>query len=107
MLIKKWRNAARLLSLVIVENFILDLMNGSKLTVPVLLKNFGGTKGMLLVTDFQIIFQVEEHIPWPDYGYSTLSAENTSVTDPESFKEMLKDWCWSGLEAEKPGWMRD
>ena len=63
-----------------------------KLTVPVLLQGFGADKGMLLVTNYDLIRDVAEELVNLGYGYSCLSEPSPGPVDYEGIEEMLRDW---------------
>ena len=74
--------------------FVVTLASG-EVTVPVLLRDFGGLHGMLLVTDFSLISPYADELVDLGYGYSCLS-ESTGVADTEeeaALMEMLSDWA--------------
>jgi hypothetical protein len=81
---------------------------GQDVTVPVLLRDFGATHGMLLVTDFSLISPHTDELVNLGYGYSCLN-EPTGVPHPEAeqaLMEMLSDWGWSGTGSPPP-WYRE
>ena len=77
--------------------FVVKLREG-EVTVPVLLRDFGASRGMLLVTDFSLISSCADEFVNLGYGYSCLSepAGVAHPADDEAFLEMLSDWGWTG-----------
>ncbi|MBU1239030.1 hypothetical protein KKF84_13285 [Myxococcota bacterium] len=76
--------------------------------MPVLLRDFGASHGMLLVTDFSLISSFADELTNLGYGYSCLS-EPTGVAHPdddEALMEMLSDWGWAGRD-NPPAWYRE
>ena len=79
------------------------------LELPVLLEGFGGTRGMLLVTKFDVITDVADHLVELGYGYSCLSDPTDRPSHPDednALVEMLQDWGWVG-PGDPPDWYND
>jgi len=105
---ENWKAIAEDLGLEIVSSFELTFPSRDCVKVPVLLRNFGGSVGMLLFTDFSVIEPFVKEIDYSLYGYSTLSEptkiyNKNDVERRESIIEMLEDWGWSG-KGEAPVW---
>jgi len=62
------------------------------LVVPVLLEGYGAEKGMLLVTDYELIRDVANEIVALGYGFSCLDEPFEAPIDWQSVEEMLQDW---------------
>jgi len=62
-----------------------------RLVVPVLLEGFGAEKGMLLVTDFDLIRDEAEELVALGYGFSCLSPSPGPI-DWLSVLGLLQDW---------------
>ena len=88
---RRWIEISEALGLTIQLSFKVELSDGS-VTVPVLLEGFGANKGMLLVTDFDLIHHVEDELVNLGYGYSCLDDVRWEPIDRESIEEMLRDW---------------
>jgi hypothetical protein len=104
---EEWKGIAVRWSLRVETPFIVKLAE-REVTVPVLLRDFGGSHGMLLVTDFSLISPYTDELVNLGYGFSCLS-EPTGVDHPEddqALMEMLSDWGWSGIE-NPPVWYRE
>jgi len=104
---KEWNNIATRRGLSVEAAFVVEVA-GEEITVPVLLRGFGRTRGMLLVTDFCLISAYANALVDLGYGFSCLS-EPTGVAHPdddEALMEMLADWGWSG-SASPPAWYRE
>ncbi len=97
----KWCEIAVRWKLKIETPFAVPVSFGS-LTVPVLLHNFGASKGMLLVTDFKAIAPYADELVSLGFGYSCLSEPRKPYdpeTDDDSLREMLEDWGWTGSDS--------
>ena len=73
------------------------------LEVPVLLKDFGAARGMLLVTDYDLIAEDADRIVETGYGFSCLSEPQGEPVPDEPPLEMLSDWGWAG-SGDPPTW---
>jgi hypothetical protein len=101
-----WADRASRYGLSVAIPFTLAL-DAETLTVPVLLRQFGAAKGMLLVTDYALIRPHADQIVGLGYGYSCLSEpESPREDDDEAFVDMLRDWGWSG-NGSPPAWLRE
>ncbi len=101
---KEWNDIAMRWGLSIEAPFVVEVAD-EEITVPVLLRDFGATRGMLLVTDFDLISAYADDLVDLGYGFSCLSAP-TGVTHPDdddALMEMLADWGWSG-NGSPPAW---
>jgi len=86
--------------------YLLHFEDGTSLTVPIRLLNFGHPKGMIIFTDFDSYRAYADRVVKLGYGFSTL----TSPYGPykkDSMIEMLSDWGWSGKPEERPAWLLD
>ncbi len=70
-------------------------LSGGFFEAPVLLKDFGSPRGIVLVTDWACIASVEAELVDLGFGYSCLS-ERTGNSDAEGLGAMLADWGWAG-----------
>ncbi len=102
---KQWADLASRFGLSVAIPFTLSV-EGATLTVPVLLKQFGGQNGMLLVTDYALIRPHADRLVELGYGYSCLSEpKSPHEVNDEAFVEMLLDWGWTG-GGSPPEWLR-
>ncbi len=105
-LIDVWTEAANDLGLCIIAPFTLVLDSGNKINARLLLKGFGHTIGMIIVTDYSSISPFTDEIIYSGYGYSTLSEpEMNECYDRQYFIDMLQDWGWSGSNELRPKWL--
>ena len=88
---REWIEISEFLGLNIQLSYEIEL-GDRRLTVPVLLEGFGADKGMLLVTDFDLIRDVAEELVNLGYGFSCLSEPLSGPIDWKSVEEMLRDW---------------
>ena len=102
----KWEKAASDLGLEIVSPFELVLASGTSIQVPVLLRRFGASKGMLLLSDFSLISDWTDEIDEAGYGFSVLSEPGiTNAYVREDLIEVLRDWGWAGPPEDQPPWL--
>lgn len=104
----RWVRLAERWNLRVETSFSVDLSSGV-ITVPVLVRDFGGTQGMLLVTEYEQIRAHADELVELGFGYSCLSEPRASqstdaVVEDEATQEMLTDWGWSG-SGEAPRWL--
>lgn len=102
-----WRALAERWGLSVEAPFRVEV-SGASVEVPVLLRDFGALRGMLLVTDFDLIAKYASELVDQGYGFSCLSEPSGAhgPADDDAFVEMLGDWGWSGMGAP-PSWYRD
>lgn len=68
--------------------------------------DIGGPLGMLVFEDFSDVRDVADAIVSLGYSYAILEAEpDGQASDLESFKEMIRDWGWAGVNERKPSWI--
>ena len=79
------------------------LLASGRLTVPVLLEEFGAPRGMLLVTSYEDIAAVTDQLVSAGFGYSCLDDSPSTDVDESQIVDMLRDWGWSG-KGEAPRW---
>jgi hypothetical protein len=100
-----WLKAGGILGFEVVAPYSVTLASGARILASALVKGFGATNGMLILTDY---FQVRSELAAlqeAGYGFSVL--EEPEATDPfdvEEYAEMLRDWGWAGDEEDKPSW---
>ena len=87
---REWIEISEKLGLSVQLDYAVPLRE-KRLVVPVLLEGFGAEKGMLLVTDFDLIRDVTEELTALGYGFSCLSPPSRPIDWP-SVLEMLRDW---------------
>lgn len=88
---RQWVEISELLGLDIRLSYEIEL-GDRKLTVPVLLAGYGVDKGMVLVTDFDLIEDVADELVGLGYGFSCLGEPLPGPIDWEGVEEMLRDW---------------
>jgi hypothetical protein len=107
--VSHWAEIANALGLEIQSPVELVLPDGTILHAPVLLRNFGAQKGMVLFEGIRgDIMELSKVLVGLGYGFSCLShyRENEPV-DLEVAKEVLADWEWSGPPDRRPTWLAD
>ncbi len=106
MTIPQWKKIAEDLGLSIEAPYSLSVRDGVILQVPVLVRDFGAVKGMLIVEDYSQISDYQDELIDRGYGYSTMTPEVSSDYDRDSVVSVLSDWSWSGKAEKKPGWLK-
>lgn len=100
-----WK-ACSALGLRIELGYRLTLSNGRELISVARIADVGAPEGMLL---FRTYGEVRDHIQTLRtlrYGYSVIDEPRSDEEfDLESFKNMFRDWGWSGPLGKKPQWM--
>jgi hypothetical protein len=105
--VSHWAEIASALGLEIQSPVEVALPDGTNLHAPVLLKNFGAEKGMVLFEGIpDDIFEVGEGLVVLGYGFSCLGPYRQPV-DLEAAKDALADWTWSGPPDQRPAWLAD
>lgn len=100
----EWEEVGNDLGLEIWAPYELTLPSGYLVRAPVLVRHFGGPKGMLVVSDDSIL-------DWGDaiiqmgYGFSVLG-EPSQKYDRKVYIEMLSEWGWWGPDSEEPVWLQ-
>jgi len=97
-----WLRIAELFGLKVQIPFHVEL-GSERLTVPVLLEQFGPQRGMLLVTSFADIDALAERLVKAGFGFSCLDGSPGRDIDEAQIIDMLRDWGWSG-SGEAPTW---
>jgi hypothetical protein len=100
-----WFNAAKRFGLRVQIPF--EIAVGSeRLTVPVLLEEFGAQRGMLLVTRYEDMAPFADRLVNAGFGYSCLDESPTADLDEPLIVAILRDWGWSG-SGDPPAWYTD
>ncbi len=87
---REWIESSERLGLSIRLDYAVPLRE-KRLIVPVLLEGYGAENGMLLVTDFDLIRDVDDELATLGYGFSCLSPPAGPIDWPSVMK-MLQDW---------------
>lgn len=104
---QQFRRASADLGIEIHEDFEVRLLSGDTFTAPILVSNFGGERGTLVIIDYGSIHHITSKIINTGYGYSTLDEPREDETyQRDAFIEMLSDWGWSGDRSNTPSWLR-
>ena len=105
-----WQKAAEDLGLHVRLPFELVLGPGVRIRVPILIRDFGGPKGMLIIPDAVHGESVKDE--WLEeavragYGFSVMSEPLAGERyDRDGYIEVLADWGWYGPERDKPAWL--
>ncbi len=101
-----WNRIAEPLGVRVVAPHEVVLSGGQTIVVPVFVPRFGGTRGMLIVSNVETIASHADELGKIGYGISVMSEPAIgSPVDIESLKEVLADWTWCGPKAERPDWL--
>ena len=104
-LVSAWAEAASNLGLDIVAPFIVDL-GAERITVDVLLRDFGARLGMIIVSDYEVIAPFAERLVGAGFGYSAMSVDSAELYTRDDFRDVLEDWGWSGAPEKRPIWLK-
>ena len=88
---RQWIEISERLGLDIRLSYEIEL-GRRRLTAPVLLEGYGADKGMVLVTDFDLIEDVADELVGLGYGFSCLGEPAPGPIDWKDVEEMLRDW---------------
>jgi len=105
----EWRLIANALGLRLTAPASILLPSGDRVNADALLLDFGGPKGMVLVTDDNIVWPHREALLEAGYGFSVLSEPRTSIEIPRELDDVidvLRDWGWAGAPENEPTWLR-
>lgn len=103
----KWRLAADELSIDVVIPASVDLPSGRHVEARVLVKDFGGPRGILIDDDILKLRGSFKELVEAGYGFSQLlnPSRHGEDWDPALLIEMLADWGWFGPPDERPEWL--
>lgn len=104
---KNWLQVSEDLNLEMIPDFTLELRSSNGVVViktELFVKSFGMLKGMLLITDYDVISAHVCDLIQMGYGFSILN-ENDDFSDRGACVNLLKDWGWSGDESLRPDWL--
>lgn len=94
------------LGLLVDTNFSVVLSDEVELVAVACIHNLGSEKGMLIFNDFGKVKNYINEINRLGYGFSVLEEPNLNESfDLNSFKDMFREWGWTGDESLKPNWM--
>ena len=83
--------------------FVVDIGGGHRLVTVARIRNLGDQNGMLIFRDSNDLGQYGQRLVQHGYGYSVLGEPRADeMFDLESYREMFRDWGWSGPDAERP-----
>jgi hypothetical protein len=100
-------NACAALGLRVELGFRLALPGDRELIAVARVADLGAHNGMLLFRSYDEIKSYAQDLLALGYGYSVIDEPRSDeVFDIESFKEMFRDWGWTGGLGQKPKWMR-
>jgi hypothetical protein len=100
-----WLEASRSLGFDAVSPFTAVLPDGAAIVADVLLPQFGGPKGMLILRDYGLVAKNEEALVAAGFGYSVLSEHTRPQRDWSVYAEVLGDWGWYGSPEDTPHWL--
>lgn len=99
-----WEQARDDLGLDLIIPFDLDLGTDVTIHAELLVRNFGGGNGTLVVKEYGAVKNHSAQISELDYGYSVLD-ESQDPYDRATMIEMLSEWGWTGPTSEVPQWI--
>lgn len=101
-----WYLAAKDLSIEVDGPVIVPLGDGQFVEADVVVRNFGGAKGMIVVDRSTQITGLSDAIVEAGFGFSVMGPINpNSSYDRDTLIEVLRDWGWSGPADGAPAWL--
>ena len=103
----RWVSAGSALGVEVVAPYSMMLPSGVRVDAVVLVRRFGGSTGMLVVTDFAQVRHVSREFEDAGFGFAVL--EEPDASEPfvlEEYADMLRDWTWTGDDGDEPAWLR-
>jgi hypothetical protein len=102
----RWRKIADALGLRMVAPYRLMLPSGDVVDADLLLRDFGGPNGMLVLSSTDKLGRHGDGVVAAGFGYSVLQEpDDDEDIDLDVVREVLRDWEWTGNEKDKPTWM--
>ena len=103
---ENWLKVSKELGIKVVPDFVLELRSSKGVVVvksDLFVESFGMSRGMLVVTDYNVIAANVCDLIELGYGFSILD-QNDNNHDKEFFMNVLRDWGWSGDKELCPEW---
>jgi hypothetical protein len=83
----------------------IELSSAQKLVPLAAISDVGGKNGMLIFARYSEIEPFLDEVRNCGFGFSVLSEPGRNETfDLERYKEMFRDWGWSGAADNRPAW---
>lgn len=102
-----WIEAATRLGLETVAPFSTTLPSGALVVAPILIKQVGAENGMVLVTEWADLRQVQHELASSGFGFSVMDEPRPGVSEIlESYVDVLRDWGWAGNANDEPAWLQ-
>ena len=96
-----WLRAAQERSLVVQVPFSLQLGDGSDIFAEVLLEGYGARRGMVIVSDFEVIAGKTEALLSRGFGFSCLGQpSDAELSSLEGLDDLLQDWGVATVDTE-------
>jgi hypothetical protein len=99
-----WRAAASDLSLELEAPFSMRLVSGATVSAVALLRRFGAKRGMIIVSDYEVVKPHQAELIESGFGFSTMS-DPADPYERNGCLEILRDWGWAGPTDESPPWL--
>ena len=98
--------ACKLLHLRVETEFILELTNSPPIQTVAKIEHLGAPNGMLVLSNFESIQGHVDLIEAAGYGFSVLDEpEPSDAFDLELYRDVFRDWGWSGPPELIPDWL--
>lgn len=103
---QRWNRIALELGLSVAEDYEVILDSGSRIEAPVLVRNFGGKAGMLLVCEYAQVKPYLAEIANAGYGFAVMTGEpdDSEAVNRSELIDVLRDWGWTGAPDRAPDW---
>ena len=107
-LLAEWQYAANDLGIQVVGPICVELKSGVSIEATVLVRHFGGSNGMLVLSNYALVKDLTDEIIDAGYGYSIMREPESSANweyERSVYMEILSDWGWCGPESQMPIWL--
>jgi len=104
----RWTSIANELGLQVIAPALISLPSGIHIKADALLSDFGGQRGMLLLTDDELVWPHRTAIVAAGYGFSILDDPDHGADSEPNFHDIidvLRDWGWTGDAENQPAWL--
>lgn len=83
------------------------MLDGKEINAAALVEDLGATKGMIIVSDSNEVWEMRDAIRAHGYGFSVLDESSDSeVFELSSYVEVFRDWGWACESKAAPDWIK-
>jgi hypothetical protein len=104
---RNWVEVGEALGVEVVTPYAVALPSGNTVNAAALVRLFGSPKGMLIVSNYDVVRLHLQELEQAGYGFSVLDepSEGTPLVLQE-YVDILSDWGWLGRKTDAPWWLR-